>query len=75
MHGNVSEWCLDGYADNISTLNGAVNTNDPWNRRLVRGGCWWESYSSMRSARREGADPTGRNNGYGFRVVCMAGLQ
>ena len=75
MHGNVSEWCLDGYADNITTLNGAVNTNDPWNRRLVRGGCWWESYSSMRSARREGADPTGRNNGYGFRVVCTAGLQ
>ena len=76
MHGNVAEWCLDGFTENISSLNGAVNANDPWNRRIIRGGCWWDSsYSKLRSAYRDGADPAVRSNGNGFRVVCTAGLQ
>lgn len=76
MHGNVAEWCLDGFTENISSLNGAVNTSDPWNRRIIRGGCWWDgSYLKLRSAYRDGADPAVRSNGNGFRVVCTAGLK
>ena len=46
MHGNVAEWCLDWWVDNL----GASAMIDPkgatsGSYRLVRGGCW-EDYSS-----------------------------
>lgn len=54
MHGNVWEWCLDGYT---STLPWQT-TADPWIRakqrypRVARGGSWYDLADDARSARR-----------------------
>jgi formylglycine-generating enzyme required for sulfatase activity len=57
MHGNVAEWCLDGYtADYFKTFkDGAVN---PWNKgtkpypHSARGGSWEWDADKLRSAAR-----------------------
>jgi formylglycine-generating enzyme required for sulfatase activity len=71
MHGNVLEWCLDGWdggpyaagaASDPFVLNGVI--------RVIRGGSW-DSYSiNCRSAVRFGHIPTGAVHLVGFRVVC-----
>ena len=87
MHGNVWEWCLDWYAADITGLDGKVNIDPatPANtlsgnpasgaNRVNRGGGWNYAAGYCRSAFRNGGTPTNRNNDYGFRVVCTAGLQ
>ena len=86
MHGNVNEWCLDWYEDDITSINGAVNI-DPktpantlasgvgGNSRAARGGCWYQNAYTCRSAYRVGVDQTTRSERYGFRLVCRAGLK
>ncbi len=86
MHGNVWEWCLDWYEDNISVHGGAVNI-DPsapaktlsgasGANRVKRGGSWGDAAGNCRPAYRGSSSPTYRsfNNG-GFRVLCSAGLR
>lgn len=54
MHGNVWEWCLDGYT---STRSYRLRS-DPWIRakqrypRVARGGSWYDLAEDARSARR-----------------------
>ena len=85
MHGNVWEWCLDWYEDNINAHGGAVNI-DPsapaktlsgasGATRLVRGGSWSIAAGICRPAYRDPYTPTGRSTSGGFRVLCTAGLQ
>ena len=85
MHGNVWEWCLDWYEDNISAHGGAVNI-DPsapaktlsgasGASRVKRGGGWYYAAGSCRPAYRSYSTPTIRNSNYGFRVLCSAGLR
>jgi formylglycine-generating enzyme required for sulfatase activity len=74
VYGNVWETCLDWFAEDITTLNGAVNAASG-TFRASRGGSWNNVAGSCRPAFRNGAVPTYRNNNYGFRVVCTAGLQ
>ena len=61
MHGNVSEWCLDWYAADITALGGAVNANgtklvsDPsadGTARVARGGSFSYEAQYCRSASR-----------------------
>ena len=84
MHGNVWEWCLDWYEDNINTHGGAVNI-DPsapaktlsgasGAGRLTRGGGWYGAAGLCRPAYRSSVTPSNRSYG-GFRVLCSAGLQ
>ena len=86
MHGNVWEWCLDWYADDITAHGGKVNIDPatPANTlsgasgayRVIRGGSWISAAGSCRPAYRGSNAPTTRNNNsYGFRVLCSAGLQ
>lgn len=77
MHGNVREYCVDYYKDDITSLNGAVNTTiGSTGRVIIRGGDWHESDArKTRSGYRDDASPSGRANYTGFRVACRAGLK
>ena len=85
MHGNVWEWCLDWYEDNISAHGGAVNI-DPsapaktlsdasGAERVARGGGWGDAARYSRPAFRTHSAPTLRSSSFGFRVLCSAGLR
>ena len=61
MHGNVAEWCLDGYEPNYEKFTDAVLDN-PWNRgtkpypHVARGGSWDDDPDKLRSSARRGSD-------------------
>ena len=85
MHGNVWEWCLDWYEDNINAHGGAVNI-DPATpaktlsgasgaNRASRGGSWNTAVGYCRPAFRGSDTPTSRSRVSGFRVLCSAGLR
>lgn len=69
MHGNVCEWCSDGYRE---YPKGAIT--DPIGPRegsagVHRGGSWSMGAANCRSAVRHKFIPTGRASGVGFRVA------
>ena len=71
IHGNVWEWCDDGFA-----LYDAANVIDPvgMNRfqlRVARGGAFSTQPSAVRSARRSDGTPTTRYYANGFRVLLV----
>lgn len=71
MHGNVFEWCLDGWDGSVNYPSTAVSDpyvpNGPY--RVRRGGCWGNTADGCRSALRTNVDPSITFNGLGFRVV------
>ena len=84
MSGNVWEWCMDewheSYKDKPDHLKS--NGNEPWGEmnlnknddspHLLRGGSWSNLLATFcRSAFRNDYSAHGRNNNYGFRVVCV----
>jgi formylglycine-generating enzyme required for sulfatase activity len=69
MHGNVRQWCLDGFESYT-----AAAVNDPVGsassaRRAVRGGAWSLSPYSCRSVSRAGVNPSAHYDNLGFRVA------
>ena len=74
MHGNVFNWCLDWFANDITALNGAVNTTTS-SQRVLRGGCWHDAAGISRPAIRGLIEPNTRNANFGFRVACPVGIQ
>lgn len=72
MHGNVMEWCLDGWDGTANYPSGPAA--DPYVAsgpfRVVRGGSW--SYFSLvnRSAFRSWMFPDFTTDSFGFRIVC-----
>ncbi len=71
MHGNVQEWTLDCWAPshNGGPSTGAARIDGDCSRRVVKGGAWNASGSSVRSAARRPADTERRASDTGFRVV------
>ncbi|WP_165220635.1 SUMF1/EgtB/PvdO family nonheme iron enzyme [Aquisphaera insulae] len=74
MHGNVSEWCQDGYdarAHKHSPADDPVGPKDA-SRKVYRGGSWADEPRYARSARRVGIKPDYRCYDLGFRVARAA---
>ncbi|NOX53724.1 MAG: SUMF1/EgtB/PvdO family nonheme iron enzyme [Planctomycetes bacterium] len=72
MHGNLWEWCSDGYAKKYYASSRLADPGGPSSRcrmRVRRGGSWTRSAADCRSANRSGRRPTIRFSGQGFRVV------
>ena len=72
MHGNVEEWCWDGYeADYYSKNPSSADPLGPSQAasRVNRGGCWRLSPQRSRSAFRSGQAPGNRSAVLGFRVA------
>jgi formylglycine-generating enzyme required for sulfatase activity len=71
MHGNVWEWCLDGwnnYKGAPTDGNIRESTNE---RKVLRGGSWLNNPSNCRAAYRN-CDARGfRSYSIGFRVCCI----
>lgn len=70
MHGNVLEWCLDRFDENFYRES---PKKDPQcthgqQRRVLRGGSWYNKAANCRSAYRSWNSPDVRYIGLGFRV-------
>ncbi len=73
MHGNVSEWCWDGYDDRYYHES---RKDDPWgldgaSRRAFRGGAWGFDPRGARTANRNGVGPGDRDFHLGFRLALV----
>jgi formylglycine-generating enzyme required for sulfatase activity/predicted Ser/Thr protein kinase len=72
MHGNMAEWCLDGWHENY---NRAPTEGSPWvegadnSLRVTRGGSWDDRGDDCRSAARDKYGPETGIASVGFRVV------
>ena len=69
MHGNLWEWCQDGYQENYinAPTDGSALTS-PIGYKLLRGGSWYDNPDYCRSAYR--SSYLLDYNDIGFRVVC-----
>ncbi|MFO7565865.1 MAG: formylglycine-generating enzyme family protein [Enhygromyxa sp.] len=71
MHGNVWEWCRDGWVDNYKTApragDGLRHEPVAEGYRVIRGGSWGDAARGARSAFRDGSRPGGRGLFLGFR--------
>jgi formylglycine-generating enzyme required for sulfatase activity len=76
MHGNVWEWCLDSWhlsfegdsADGSAYIN--LNTSKQ-DRRVIRGGSWYNEQSYCRSMSRSCSEASIKSSLLGFRVCCI----
>ena len=77
MHGQVWEWCLDGW-DEAAYQKLAHEHLDPFTphaknpRRVIRGGSWAFSAAFCRSAIRDADTPEGRGRNLGFRLCLVS---
>ncbi|MEL6262687.1 MAG: SUMF1/EgtB/PvdO family nonheme iron enzyme [Cyanobacteria bacterium J06626_6] len=73
MHGNVWEWCLDGWQalDQNNTANGNMQRLSGQQKSL-RGGSWFYLPTNCRAAYRLTYPFHNRTDDIGFRVVCLS---
>ena len=69
MHGNVSEWCLDRWDEELTGGNDPVGGTSS-NVRVVRGGDYNSSALYCRASHRMQEYPNNAFENYGFRIVC-----
>ena len=71
LHGNVWEWCQD-WLDREYYKKGMVEDpagGEQHERRMIRGGCWFNDSAACRSAYRNYNTPTAGGPHLGFRLV------
>ena len=78
LHGNVWEWCLDGWDEHAykQRPNAVVDPETPAPKnppRVVRGGSWINSARGCRAAYRVRNAPDSRAGAVGFRVCLVPG--
>ncbi len=71
MSGNVFELCSDRYGDYSSLSQANPQGPSLGSSRVLRGGSWHSGAGRCRVADRCSYNPSYRDNGYGFRVVCI----
>lgn len=71
MHGNVAEWCDDGYGFYQSGEVRDPKALGNSRFRVYRGGDWKSDPVHCRSAQRGGIDPRSRSESIGFRVAIV----
>lgn len=73
MHGNVAEWCSDGYAIDYYRKSPKVNPQGPSeaNEKIIRGGGWTNTARECRSAARNHFPADFSSPNIGFRVVLI----
>jgi len=71
VHGNVWEWVSDCWTNNYNgrTKSSAAVEFDDCNRRVLRGGSWYNDADYARASYRGNEVPGFRDDGVGFRVV------
>ena len=69
MHGNVWEWCSDGYGDYPKGVASDPRGPSTGSFRVCRGGCWRVTAGYCRSAGRGRYGPTYRSSDLGFRLA------
>ena len=71
VHGNVWEWVSDCWTNNYNgrTKSSAAVEFDDCNRRVLRGGSWYNDADYARASYRGNEVPGFRDEGVGFRVV------
>jgi formylglycine-generating enzyme required for sulfatase activity len=71
MHGNVWEWCADGYGDYSAGAATDPTGDESGSGRVLRGGSWSSNAAYCRSAYRYGDSPDFRYYFLGFRVAAV----
>jgi formylglycine-generating enzyme required for sulfatase activity len=74
MHGNVSEWCQDWYAEDYyrkSPMTDPPGPSSATTALVIRGGSWADIAGNCRSASRAGSPPALRSEFIGFRVIAI----
>ncbi|MBU0484293.1 MAG: formylglycine-generating enzyme family protein [Proteobacteria bacterium] len=73
MHGNVWEWCSDIYHEGYYKRSPETDPTGPalGPMRVLRGGSWFVTPRSTRSANRNGIEPDAAVDDYGFRLVAI----
>lgn len=69
VHGNVWEWVEDTFAPYASKTPQGVQGGSAGRDKTVRGGSWYQTATSWRSAFRKGYPPDYRGISIGFRLV------
>ncbi len=69
VHGNVYEWCSDGYGAYPSGEVVDPTGTESASSRVLRGGCWSDDATCSRSAKRYFNVPADRDNHFGFRLI------